>query len=69
MGRSSHPERSHAATICQRSTGRSSPTEVCTKEVQLPMLPACLFRGRPVHFNSIFVDGFKLFPQMDVWSR
>jgi hypothetical protein len=28
-----------------------------------------LFRGRPVYFNSIFVDGFALFPQMDVWSR
>ena len=29
----------------------------------------CLFRGRPVHSNSIFVDGFALFQQMDVWSR
>ena len=29
----------------------------------------CLFRGRPVHFNSIFADGFALFSQMDVWSR
>jgi hypothetical protein len=28
-----------------------------------------LFRGRPVHPNSIIVDGLVLFPQMDVWSR
>jgi hypothetical protein len=34
-----------------------------------PHGPQLLFRGRPVHFNSIFVDGFALFPQMDVWSR
>jgi hypothetical protein len=28
-----------------------------------------LFRGRPVHLNSKFTDGFVLFLQMDVWSR
>jgi len=33
------------------------------------MHPQVLFRGRPVHFNPIFVDSFALFPQMDVWSR
>ena len=31
------------------------------------MRHANLFRGRPVYFNSIFVDGFALF--LDVWSR
>jgi hypothetical protein len=34
-----------------------------------PHVPFGLFRGRPVSSNSIFVDGFKLFPQMDVWLR
>src|SRR5499427_8485423 len=33
----------------------------------LPDVPLKLFRGRPVHSNSIFVDGVMLFPQMDVW--
>jgi hypothetical protein len=28
-----------------------------------------LFPGRPDLFNSTFVDGSLLFPQMDVWSR
>jgi hypothetical protein len=32
-------------------------------------VPSWLFRGRPVHPNSNFVDGVILFPQMDVWSR
>src|SRR5215472_8603039 len=35
----------------------------------LPDVPCHMFRGRPVHSNSIFVDGVMLFPQMDVWSR
>jgi len=31
---------------------------------------ATSFASRPAgHFSSIFVDGFALFPQMDVWSR
>jgi hypothetical protein len=28
-----------------------------------PHGPQVVFRGRPVYFNSIFVDGFALFPQ------
>ena len=35
----------------------------------LAMCPYSLFRGRPDSLNSIFVDGLRLFPQMDVWSR
>jgi len=27
----------------------------------------CLFRGRPNYSNSIFVDSFELFSQIDVW--
>jgi hypothetical protein len=41
----------------------------CHREELPPYGPHNLFRGRPVYFNSIFVDGFALFPQMDVWSR
>jgi hypothetical protein len=41
----------------------------CHREELPPYGPHILFRGRPVYFNSIFVDGFALFPQMDVWSR
>jgi hypothetical protein len=37
--------------------------------VSLPDVPLKLFRGRPVHSNSIFAEGIMLFPQMDVWSR
>jgi serine/threonine protein kinase len=34
-----------------------------------PHVPYRLFRGRPVHSDSIFVDSPELFPQMDVWAR
>jgi hypothetical protein len=58
-------------SICQRSTGRSSPISwLCTGASALNT-PHRLFRGRPVYSNSIFVDGVcsALFPQMDVWPR
>ena len=65
-----HPERSCRVTICQRSTGRSSLfRRLYQGGDSPPYVPNRLFRGRPVHSNSIFVDGFMLFPQMDVWSR
>ena len=56
-------------TICQRSTGCFSPKRGLHQGETLPMCPFILFRGRPVYLHSIFVDGFRPFPQMDVWSR
>ena len=64
-----HPELSCCAPICQRSTGRSSPTVGLHQGGLPPYVPIHLFRGRPVYSNSIFADGCMPFPQMDVWSR
>ena len=55
-------------TICQRFSGRSWPLGTARRSTP-PDVPLCLFPGRPDSFNSIFVDGSQLFPQMDVWSR
>ena len=55
------------AAICLRSTCRSSPNCDCHRE---ELSWATSFVSRPAgHFNSIFVDGFALLPQTDVWSR
>src|SRR6516225_4709078 len=55
-------------TVSRRFSGRSSPMGTA-RRTHPPDVPSCLFRCRPVSFNSIFVDGLPLFPQMDVWSR
>ena len=55
-------------TVSRRFSGRSS-QKGTARRTHPPDVPSCLFRCRPVSFNSIFVDGFPLFPQMDVWSR
>ena len=52
----------------QRSAGRFSPTWGLGRGVLTPDASIRLFRDRPVHPNSIFVDGAPTpFPQMDVW--
>ena len=59
----------NTATFCQRTSGRSSPGRGLHRELPTPVVPLCLFRGRPLCSHSIFEDGVELFPQMDVWSR
>ena len=41
----------------------------CHKEELLLMGHNLCFEAGRFDSNSIFVDGFALFPQMDVWSR
>src|SRR5690242_13781428 len=55
-------------TIRQRFPGRSW-TSGTVRWSAPPDVPLSQFPGRLGSYNSIFVDGFKLFPQMDVWSR
>ena len=43
-------------SICQRSTGRSLRFRGLCTGISVPNTPHCLFRGRPVYHNSIFVD-------------
>src|SRR5262249_7942741 len=45
-------ELSYRATICQRSTGRSSLGNELHEGTSLPDVPYHMFRGRPVHSNS-----------------
>jgi hypothetical protein len=64
------PTLGSTAAICLRSTGSFLADSGLPQRGSPPYHgPHQLFRGRPVHTNSIFVDGFALFPQMDVWSR
>jgi hypothetical protein len=59
------------ASICQRSTGRSSRYAGLCTGAAAPHTPYRLFRGRPVRTHSIFAASAysALFPQMDVWPR
>lgn len=59
------PEKEKQQT-CRQSTGRSSPFRGLGDGVATPDAPLRLYRGRPEHPNSYFVDQPR-FPQMDVW--
>jgi len=59
----------HFELACDRPAV-SRPLGDCAEECLLPDAPSRLFRDRPFHPNSIFVDDALLpFPQMDVWPN